>query len=186
MNQETLNELLSTCMRIDELASTLACAPTHENAKMISEDEITPMSPWQRKKRLTDVRVSFAKWMKENVALDEDGYTPEWEANFNGFVINIRKLVEHLHKAPPEEPPKQSKQDIMRRDMYYSQGGKCKGCAHRYHPARLEIDHIEPQSLGGTDDPENLQLLCSFCNNLKGELGMDSLKAKLRDRGLLE
>ncbi len=34
---------------------------------------------------------------------------------------------------------------------------------------RLEIDHINPLSNGGSfDDPANLQALCSPCNNRKG------------------
>jgi len=29
---------------------------------------------------------------------------------------------------------------------------------------RLNIDHITPKSQGGTDDPDNLRVLCSACN----------------------
>lgn len=32
----------------------------------------------------------------------------------------------------------------------------------------LELDHIHPRALGGTDDPKNLQVLCSSCNASKG------------------
>mgnify|MGYP006336813027 FL=1 len=32
----------------------------------------------------------------------------------------------------------------------------------------LEIDHIIPKAVGGTDDEENLWLACSLCNNYKG------------------
>ena len=32
------------------------------------------------------------------------------------------------------------------------------------------IDHIEPLCLGGTDDPENLQVICKTCNNKKSRL----------------
>ena len=32
----------------------------------------------------------------------------------------------------------------------------------------LEIDHIVPEFLGGTEDPGNLQLLCRPCNRSKG------------------
>jgi len=32
----------------------------------------------------------------------------------------------------------------------------------------LEIDHVHPRSLGGTDDDTNLQVLCSSCNASKG------------------
>lgn len=35
--------------------------------------------------------------------------------------------------------------------------------------AAFEIDHIRPRSLKGTDDPINLQILCSVCNQRKGQ-----------------
>lgn len=35
---------------------------------------------------------------------------------------------------------------------------------------RLHVDHIVPQNWGGTDDPENLQALCSECNEGKKNL----------------
>jgi 5-methylcytosine-specific restriction endonuclease McrA len=34
--------------------------------------------------------------------------------------------------------------------------------------ATLEIDHIRPVSRGGTNDPDNLQVLCRDCNAGKG------------------
>jgi 5-methylcytosine-specific restriction endonuclease McrA len=35
---------------------------------------------------------------------------------------------------------------------------------------KLHVDHIVPQNWGGTDDPENLQALCSECNEGKKNL----------------
>ena len=32
----------------------------------------------------------------------------------------------------------------------------------------LEIDHIIPKAIGGSDEEENLWLACSLCNNYKG------------------
>jgi hypothetical protein len=32
----------------------------------------------------------------------------------------------------------------------------------------LEIEHIQPEALGGTDDEENLWLACRLCNGYKG------------------
>ena len=38
----------------------------------------------------------------------------------------------------------------------------------RYGTIRFEVDHILPRHLGGTNDKNNLQLLCRKCNRSKG------------------
>lgn len=42
---------------------------------------------------------------------------------------------------------------------------KCKYCGST---KKLEIDHIVPLAKGGTNDLENLQILCKTCNSRKG------------------
>lgn len=42
-----------------------------------------------------------------------------------------------------------------------------KSCAKCFSNEKLEIDHIIPKSLGGTDNIDNLQILCSTCNKRK-------------------
>lgn len=43
----------------------------------------------------------------------------------------------------------------------------CVHCGSR-DEATLTIDHIKPVSKGGTDDFDNLQILCKSCNSRKG------------------
>lgn len=50
---------------------------------------------------------------------------------------------------------------IMERD-----GAKCRWCGET---EGLALDHILPVAAGGTDDPDNLQLLCGSCNSSKGD-----------------
>lgn len=49
-------------------------------------------------------------------------------------------------------------------------GFKCAACGS---VDRLQLDHIEPVTLGGETHPNNLQLLCQPCNLRKGERTID-------------
>ncbi|MCY4262496.1 MAG: DNA methyltransferase [Candidatus Dadabacteria bacterium] len=64
-----------------------------------------------------------------------------------------------------------------RHRLYGEQEGICTGC-DMYFPFRvMEVDHILPRAKGGTDHPDNLQLLCSGCNRSKGNKTMAEWRA---------
>ncbi len=65
--------------------------------------------------------------------------------------------------------------------LYGNQQGICNGCATPFNFRNLEIDHIVPQSKGGGDNFDNLQLLCGHCNRMKGDRDMPYLMTRLRD-----
>lgn len=46
-------------------------------------------------------------------------------------------------------------------------GGRCALCGATKNERPLHVDHIKPRSLGGTNDKDNLQVLCSKCNQAK-------------------
>lgn len=64
--------------------------------------------------------------------------------------------------------------------LYGLQSGNCEGCGHHFEARHLEVDHIVPRVKGGTDHIDNLQLLCAACNRVKGDRGMEYLRAKLQ------
>ena len=51
--------------------------------------------------------------------------------------------------------------ELGRRDGFH--------CQHCHATKGLTIDHITPLIRGGTNDPDNLQLLCKTCNSRKGD-----------------
>ena len=46
------------------------------------------------------------------------------------------------------------------------------------------VDHVTPQSHGGTDHMDNLQLLCGACNSMKGTGTQAELIVKLQAQEL--
>lgn len=53
---------------------------------------------------------------------------------------------------------------ILLRDMF-----TCQVCKNTYIPKFLEIDHITPLHLGGTETDENRQCICIDCHKAKSE-----------------
>lgn len=55
----------------------------------------------------------------------------------------------------------------MRRRIQREQGSMCKGCGLLWVQRVDHVDHKVPREQGGSDDPENLQLLCAECHEEK-------------------
>ena len=69
--------------------------------------------------------------------------------------------------------------------LFGLQEGKCNGCEVLFPFRNMTIDHIIPRSRGGTDDPDNLQLLCAACNSTKSNRTQEELIQSLREQGVL-
>lgn len=70
---------------------------------------------------------------------------------------------------------------------YREQKGICPGHSGYTPFPFMQVDHIHPQSKGGADVDENLQLLCITCNNVKGTGTMAEMYerlARIREQGL--
>ena len=77
------------------------------------------------------------------------------------------------------EPLKKYNHPDNRKKLYGEQSGHCNGCNEHFLAQNLTVDHIIPRTKGGTDHLINLQLLCGYCNSVKGDRGQEYLIAKL-------
>ena len=81
------------------------------------------------------------------------------------------------------EPPKRTDLGDLpnyrthRHRLYGEQEGVCGGCETHFPFRVMDVDHMLPRSKGGTDHPDNLQLLCSGCNRSKGGRTMAEWRA---------
>ena len=71
-----------------------------------------------------------------------------------------------------------------RHTLYGKQEGVCAGCLVMFPFRNLTVDHIVPQSKGGSDHTENLQLLCAACNSTKGARSQEEFVARLKSEGI--
>ena len=69
--------------------------------------------------------------------------------------------------------------------LFGQQEGLCNGCRITFPFQNFTIDHVVPQSKGGTDHIDNLQLLCNFCNSKKGAGSQAELIVALRQEGMI-
>ena len=68
--------------------------------------------------------------------------------------------------------------------LYGQQEGLCNGCRTHFPFRNMTVDHIVAQSQGGSDHLENLQLLCNFCNSVKGPNSQAYLITRLQEMGI--
>ena len=107
--------------------------------------------------------------------------------------VRIRKEIDLFHNFKPirrfDIP---SRTDLGKLPSYRThkhllfgkQEGHCAGCKVSFQFRNLTVDHVTPQSHGGTDHMDNLQLLCGACNSMKGTGTQAELIVKLQAQEL--
>ena len=81
-----------------------------------------------------------------------------WSSKWMGEIKIIEEVI-----APPRrrrKPPTHVKREVWERDR-----GQCVHCGSRED---IHFDHDIPFSKGGSNEVENIQLLCAKCNLKKG------------------
>lgn len=82
------------------------------------------------------------------------------------------------------DSPKLGKQNpTYKHTLFGIQEGKCNGCQTLFPFRNMTIDYVVAKSKGGTDAPDNLQLLCRACSSMKGNRTQEQLIQTLKDEG---
>ena len=106
--------------------------------------------------------------------------------------MDVALLQEYLEPVEVyEKRPARRRGDGNRREnvpesvrmvLYSVQRGVCLGCGfHQPHHLRFEIDHIVALSDDGEHETRNLQLLCPYCNRVKGTQGSHGFRMKMAE-----
>ena len=64
----------------------------------------------------------------------------------------------------------------IRQQVYNKYNGHCAYCGCELEYKNMQVEHIKPQRVGGTDDIENLIPTCRLCNHYKRGNDLDSFR----------
>lgn len=103
--------------------------------------------------------------------LEAIGWTPEGARDILAHATHpmIQRFFHRLAGTRPPRirtpTPKQAISNRIRKAVFERDAYRCQHCGAWRD---LSVDHIIPESAGGTLDLENLQTLCQPCNSRKG------------------
>lgn len=81
---------------------------------------------------------------------------------------DYRQRMLDRHKSRYVPKPKQSPRYGWRKTALLKSDLTCSQCGFRAaHVGQLDVDHVVPKWRGGTNDPDNLQVICANCHRLK-------------------
>lgn len=118
------------------------------------------------------------------------------EASEQGKLFSPIKMSDVIvSTSPPQRTDNAEEKAVQQRlpmyqthkpELFGKQQGRCNGCGYEFHYRNLSVDHIKPQSKGIDNRIENLQLLCTSCNSMKGTGRQEELIQKLKDRKIIQ
>ena len=85
-------------------------------------------------------------------------------------------------RSDPADHGRERVAESVRMGLFAVQRGVCPGCGiYLPHFLRFEADHIVALADDGKTEVRNLQLLCSYCNRIKGTRGDNGYRLKMAE-----
>lgn len=73
-------------------------------------------------------------------------------------------------------------QTSKRKLVFDKYGGKCAYCGTNLVLTKFDIDHINPKSLGGTNELKNLNPSCQRCNSWKKTFSIEEFREVIKSQ----
>lgn len=174
-------------------------------------DKMKQRSKYRRNRRHRKTRYRKARWLNRKNSIKSDRFSPTMVSKFNSHikeiefiksVLPITTLVletaqfdTHLMKNPNLANPKVKhwgyqkginygfeniKAMVLNRDNY-----TCQCCKGKHKDSKLEVHHIVFRSNGGSDEQDNLIILCHTCHKYLHD-GKITLKLSGKRKGTLK
>lgn len=143
---------------IDEMANTT----TREAERIALKHSSSPLTfAPDRERVLSDELIEYRFTGSDAIAKKAEilkGLLAHTDRN-----ANMAELIEKAFDTLIEQLAKKKKKTAAPRkiSLKHEQTLSCEICESTY---ALEIDHIRPKAVGGSDAPENLRVLCRSCN----------------------
>lgn len=131
---------------------------THKERKNITSLE------WARKNKILAAERS-KQWRAVNAERARNTAKKLRKLNPEPFRTRVRNRRHRLKVSGTH-----TADDVNR--LFILQNGICNGCRCNLIESGYHVDHVEPIINGGSNGPENLQLLCPTCNLSKGSKSM--------------
>jgi hypothetical protein len=117
----------------------------------------------------TGLRLNDAKVMVDNAPSSVGRFSRASAAAIRAELLQVGADATITGQPPSEDDTwsadRRATTKAMRRAVWERDGRRCVECGSQFD---LQYDHIIPLALGGAHTIENLQLLCSTCNQKKG------------------
>ena len=65
---------------------------------------------------------------------------------------------------------------IDRKAVWQKYGGRCAYCGCEITINEMQVDHVKPKRIGGSDDMDNLKPSCRLCNHYKRAMSLEEFR----------